>query len=174
MRKLELYFGLFLATAGLLIFIRVLTGINIWGYLWPALLIVLGALMVLRPHRFGWWTLGEGRLLGDIRRWGHWQVENENLWCLIGDVKLDLTAADIPPGETQLRVYGLIGDVRLDIPPDVGYALDSTALITSANIKGYKQDFILTPYSFTSDNYANAERRVSIQVMRLINDLKVR
>jgi len=166
--KGQLAIGVFIIFVGITILVRTLTGIHLWSYIWPALLIALGIWLIARPH-----THRQFCLFGDIRRRGPWTVTDEELWCLIGDVVLDFSEAEVPAGETRIRVYGLVGDMKVILTPSVGVAITSPSLITSARIEGFKQDYLFTPYDFTSEGYAASERRVHLTISRLINDLRI-
>jgi hypothetical protein len=48
-------------------------------------------------------------------------ASQREFWLFFGDVKLDFTQAQLPPGETHIRINGLIGDVDVIAPTDVGW-----------------------------------------------------
>lgn len=148
--------------------------INIWALLWPLALIALGAAILLRPRLAGAEARGQVVLLGDLHRYGDWQVAPEEAWVGIGDVDLDLTHAVIPAGETVLGVRGLIGDVELVVPQGVGLAVNAGGLIGSVKEQGREHSIFLTTYRYASDDYETAERRVKIETGFLIGDVKIR
>jgi lia operon protein LiaF len=136
-------------------------------------LISLGIFLVVRPRFAPAGTNIEFKLIGDIRRMGSWQVSDEEIWIGIGDLDLDMTQADIPAGETRLRIYGLIGDVDIRLPAGAEVAISSMAFVTDAKIRGEKREQFLTPLQWSSPGYEIAERRVLIETLFFINDLKM-
>ncbi len=168
-----LFFGGLLIIVGLAYIAGQVFQINIWGILWPLLLILLGVWLLLRPLMLRSGSNVDVFFIGDIRRSGTWQVHNEEYWRFIGDVKLNLTQADIPLGETVYRTNGFVNDVKAIVPPDVGVAISSTAFITSTKAFGRKQESFVTPLEITSENYASAERKIRLEVTGFISDIKV-
>ncbi len=171
--KSQLLFGLILVVAGGIFLSGTLLHINVWSFLWPSLLILLGVVILLRPRFVAPGMAGGFWLLGDIDRRGEWRVVDEDDWIGIGDVDFDLTQAVIPAGETKLRIAGFIGDVTLRVPQGVGVAINSSGFITDAKVFGHKQDVFLSPFHFATDDYAAAERKVRLDTTFFINDLKV-
>jgi cell wall-active antibiotic response 4TMS protein YvqF len=55
--------------------------------------------------------------------------------AFMGDVQLDLSRADLPP-QARMRVYSLMGSVRILAPKDVHVIVRSTALLGDVNALG--------------------------------------
>jgi len=170
----QLAFGLILVFAGGMFLIGTLLHINIWGFIWPALLILLGVVILLRPRFIGPDITGGVWLLADIHRHGEWQVADEETWIGVGDVDLDLTQAVIPAGETKLRLVGFVGDVSVRVPQSVGLTVNASGFVTDAKVLGHKQDLFLSPLHFATDDYAAAERKIRLDTTFFVHDLKVR
>ena len=169
----QLFFGVFLILFGGLILVSNLLGINFWAVCWPTGLMFLGLWVILRPRMLPEGTDFDYRFIGDIRREGTWAVTDEEMWMLIGDAKLDLTQAEIPTGETRLRVSGFIGDVKLTLPAEVGLRIDAFGAVNQIKIDGDKQEHIFTPLDYESENYASAERQVHLEANFFVNEIKV-
>lgn len=174
-KRLQIYVGAAILALGLLLLVGAIFSIDVWGYLWPLIFIGLGILLLTRvqsSHE----GYGESyiHLLGDVRRTGAWQVRDQEIWCLVGDVRLDLTEAETPPGETTLRLQGLVNGITVILPEDVALAVTSTAFVTEVKMLGYKQDYIFTPYTTETDNYREADRKVRLELLYVVADLKVR
>ena len=170
----QIWLAILLVAIGVVFLAGNLLNINTWALCWPLGLIVLGVLLVARPRFAPPGTNVEIKLIGDIKRFGFWPVTNEEIWVGIGDLDLDMTQADIPGGETHLRVFGLIGDVDVRVPPGMALAVSSAAFLTSAKVLGSKQDQFLLPYQWSTPGYAAAERKLMIETTFFINDLNVR
>jgi lia operon protein LiaF len=168
----QLIFGGLLILFGLLALFETIFRIDIGALFWPLLLIAVGLLLLLRP-RFAppgsevWF-----RLFGGVHRYGAWQVHNEEVWMFIGDVRLDLTEAELPPGETVFQASGFIGDIDLKIPINTALSIHSNGFITAAKWFGSKQDHFLTPAIYTSPGYDQAERKLKLVTNFFIADLK--
>jgi hypothetical protein len=55
--------------------------------------------------------------------------------AFMGDVQLDLSKADLPP-QARIRVYSIMGSVRILVPKDVHVVVRSTALLGDVNALG--------------------------------------
>ena len=172
--KGQLIVGLVIVLIGITLLVGNLFHFNLWDFFWPLVLIGLGVWMLLRPRTVRTGTKVQQRLLGDVRRSGEWQVTNEEFWILVGDLKLDMTAAQIPEGETLIRTYGFVGEVKLVVPEGVGVSISSTAFVTDAKVLGQKQDTFLSTFRFSSDNYETAERKIRLESTSFVMDLKIR
>jgi len=169
-----MYFGGALVLFGLLSLISTLTGFDFGAICWPAGLIVVGVWLLVRPRWVRGGTAVEFKLFGDIDQRGSWQVANTEYWLGIGDVNLDLTQADIPPGETELTFYGFIGDIDIFAPGSVAFKVTSQSFITSGKLPGGKEDAVLAPVTYASPGYDQAERRLRIDASMFLADVSVR
>lgn len=173
MRRFQIFLGASILVVGLLLLVGNLTGIDICAYLFPLILIAIGVWIVTRP------ALAKGQdtvvqIIGDIRRHGTWAVHEQELWCGVGDIRLDFTEAVVPVGETPLKLRGFVNDITLIVPDDIGVAITSASFMTTARIFGYKQDFFLTIYETQTDNYQDADRKIRLELAYFVADLKVR
>ncbi|MGC9469008.1 MAG: cell wall-active antibiotics response protein LiaF [Anaerolineae bacterium] len=159
---------------GLILLIDALVGVNIWDYLWPLIIIGIGVWILMRSRKMERRGLTVFQLLGDVRRRGAWTVREEEIWCVIGDVRLDLTEAQIPEGETTIALRGFVGSVNITVPADIGLAVTSSAILTDARVLGDKQDYVLTVYEAKSDNYVEAARKVRLDILYFVVDLRAR
>jgi lia operon protein LiaF len=147
--------------------------INFWAVCFPAGLIVLGVLLLVRPRVFDTSSASSWRLFGDVRRGGEWTPADEEFWLLIGSTRLDFTQAQLPAGETHIRINGLIGDVDVLVPPDVGVTVSASGLIVDLRTPTDKVDRFLSPANSASLNYASAERKLHLSTTFLIGDIDV-
>ena len=166
--------GIVLIGLGVVFLLNIWLRIDLWGFFWPGMLIVLGVIILLRPRTATAGVRTETSLLGDQRRAGDWNVVAEDTWLGIGDVELDFTRAVIPAGETVLRFGGFIGDVRVTMPANVGLAVTANGFISNIKPSGREQVTFLVPNHYETDGYATAERRVRLETTFFIHDVKLR
>lgn len=171
----QLLLGAAIILVGILFLIGNIFDVSIWTYCWPLAFIFIGVWLLVQPRiaqRSGS-ERSQTRLLGNIRRRGVWTVMDEDIWVFVGDVKLDMTQAEIPPGETRLRLFGFIGDVEVELPADVAVSVSSTAFLSEVEVLDHKQERFLSPVQAESPDYATAERRVRLELTYFITDLEV-
>jgi predicted membrane protein len=170
----QLTIGLTLVALGLMFLISNIFNIRLGAFCWPTALVLLGLWLLLRPRMVPDDTAVAQRIIGDIERHGAWQLRNEEIWSLIGDVELDMTEAVIPPGETRITIYGFVGDIRVVVPADVAISVSSYAFASKATVLGEKSDGVLSPVHVTSEGYKAAERRIRLEATFFAGDVKVR
>lgn len=165
--------GVLLILWGLVSLISTLFDVNAGAFCLPIALIALGVWLLVRPRVLGPGTGLRVLLLGDLRRSGAWQVASEEIWVGVGDVRLDMTQADIPAGETVLYVLGFIGDVKLRLPPGVGVAVSSAAAVNHARILGQRYETFFDTLHFAGEGYETAARRIRLEVTAFVADLRI-
>ncbi|HHX63791.1 MAG TPA: cell wall-active antibiotics response protein [Chloroflexi bacterium] len=170
----QLLFGILLVGLGVLFIIGNLLRVNVWAFVFPLGLIALGVWLLMRPQMIGPDTVITQRLFGDVRREGAWPVQDEEIWVGIGDVRLDLQDADIPWGDTNFRLYGFIGDVKVTVPEGVGVAVRSTAFISDVKSLGRKEEAFFGSVRLVTDDFEVVERRLVIDAGYFIVDVDVR
>jgi lia operon protein LiaF len=158
---------------GLISLLSVIFDIDFWAFCWPAGLILLGIWLLVRPKYSSLDSNVIIRPLGNVRHYGERQLASQEIWVFVGDIDLDLTHADVPSGETKIKVYGFVGDVKLRAPQDVGVSVSSTSFITDANLWRENRDYFLTPVHRVSEGYQTAERKVQLEVMFFVVNLRV-
>jgi predicted membrane protein len=159
---------------GAIFLIGNLLDVDVWVFCWPIGLILLGLWLLFRPQLVGSDAAVGQKLLGNIRRKGVWQVTDEEFWLGIGDVRLDMTEAEIPIGETRIDVWHFVGDVRLVVPEGVGVKLSSSAFFVDARLFNRKVDSILTHVEMTSEDYETAERKIRLGTSSFVGEIRVR
>lgn len=171
--KGQISFGVFLIVIGCLFLIGRIFNVSMWSIIWPIGFIGLGVWLLLRQRHIGTDTSVSQRFLGDIKRSGNWQVSDEEFRIFIGDVKLDMMSAQIPTGETRIRIFGFIGDVDITLPKSVGVSVYSNGFLIDAKILGRKEEKFLSSIHQASNNFSSAKRRILVESTFFIGDLTV-
>lgn len=169
----QIFAGVAIILIGVILALGVLLDVDLGFLCWPVGFILLGVWLLLRPWMVSADTAIRFKLLGDFRRSGEWEVGNEEFWLGIGDVRLDMAEASIPPGETTLRFFGFVGDVRLYVPQGIGLSVSSTAFITDARILGVKRESVFGSFHWASDGFEMAERRIRLELVYFISSPRI-
>jgi lia operon protein LiaF len=165
--------GGFLIALGFFQIISQVFNINFWAICFPIGLILLGVFIIWRPKIFWPGPDAKFRPFGDIKRHGDWQVSDEEFYIFVGDIRLDLTRAEIPPGVTTIRAYGFVGDVELLIAQNTGLSISSFAFLTDSKIMDRKRDVFVSPLNYRSEGYESAERKVRIETYFFVHELVI-
>ena len=167
--KGQLWMGGVLIFLGLLILLdNIFVNIDFGSLFWPLVFILVGVLIIVRPRMVSSETDVNIRLFGDTREMGEWDAHDAEYWSFIGDVKMDLREANVPAGETVVKLYGFIADLKIRLPEDVAVSVDNIALITESKIFGKKMGGLLTPIDWKSDDYDGAKKKLNIEMVNFI------
>lgn len=170
--KGQILLGAVIVVAGLAILLETVFHIDLGMVCWPSVLILLGVWIIARPYLISRNTALGLSLFGPVHRKGPWQVTDQEIWLFVGDVRLDLTQAEIPPRESVIRVFSFVSDVRMVVPEGVGVSISSTAFVTDARLLGQRREGFLET-RLVSEGYEAAERRVRLETICFVADLKV-
>jgi hypothetical protein len=173
-KQSQVLVGLALVLVGLTFLVGVLFRVNVWAFCGPMGLIALGGWLLLRPALARPGTKVRAHPLADVHRKGAWDVGDEEIWIFVGDVRLDFSEASLAPGESTIKVFGLVGDVTLVVPEEVPVSVSSSALLTDGKVYGEKQDQFITPFQVESEGYSEAAARVRVEGYFLVANLKVK
>jgi lia operon protein LiaF len=109
-------------------------------------------------------------------RWDReaWVLRNMSVWSIIGEMNMDLSLAIIEERETLLVFQGIIGDIDIIVPDDIGVKIQSTIFIGQTRIGLEEQSGFITKMDWQSQNYDTADQRVEIRISYLIGDVNVK
>ncbi|MFD1956136.1 cell wall-active antibiotics response protein LiaF [Paenibacillus thailandensis] len=121
-------------------------------------------------------TLNKSGFIGDIHIGdGYWELKPLNISHFIGDTTLDLTKAQINPGETKINISTFIGDVKVYIPndPDVGVQVVSSAFAGDVKIFGQKEGGLFHSVNIHSPRYQDTDKKIKLVVSTFLGDVRV-
>ncbi len=158
---------------GLIFLLAEVFAINIWAICFPIGLISIGLWVLFRPQLMPSGSDFKIIPIGNIHRSGEWQVADEEILTFVGEMKLDLTMAEIPTGETKIRVIGFVNEIDLLAPESVGVSVSSTAFLNQVRLWGKKHETFVIPINQTSDGYDFAEKKIRLEIISFVAELKV-
>ncbi|MBG9769653.1 LiaRS two-component regulatory system accessory protein LiaF [Bacillus vallismortis] len=97
-----------------------------------------------------------------------------NISGFIGDIKIDLSKAMIPEGESTIVISGVIGNVDVYVPSDLEVAVSSAVFIGDINLIGLKKSGLSTKVYAVSPDFSESKRRVKVSVSLFIGDVDVK
>lgn len=174
MKRWQIIIGIALITLGVLSLLEVLFDIDLWRFLGPILLIGLGVLLIFRPRMAGENVKVQMPILGDVRKSGTWEVTDHEIWMLAGTNRLDFTDAVFPKGDGRIKIFGLVADVKITLPDDVGLKVDANAFVSEFRGFDSKEERILSPLVYHSSNYSESQKRVNLSTIGFVSDIKVK
>lgn len=113
--------------------------------------------------------------IGDIHYTGEaFELNDLMIWNGIGDVRLDLTKAMIPEGETVIIVQGMICQINFFVPDDLAVTIVASSFVGEVSLFHEKQDGLNQQLSVATKGYKQAPRRVKLVLSSVIGEVKVR
>lgn len=120
--------------------------------------------------------LVKNKIIGDYH-YGDtpFEWDNINIQFGIGNVIIDLGNTVLPPGENIAMIRGLVGDMRIVVPIDVGVALDYTAFSGQLNYQESNSATVLHQENLVhySENYEEATYKIKLVVSVIVGELEV-
>jgi predicted membrane protein len=169
----QILVGILFIIGGLILAVGAIFDVDVGVLCLPTAFILAGIWLLLRPYLIGPDAAIRTTILGTVRYDGSWQVTEGEIWMFVGDVRLDLSEAEIPLGETTIRLFAFVSDVRVWVPEGVGVAVDSIAFLTSSRMFGRKRESFFAPVHLRSDGYETAERQVRLDMIGFVREIRV-
>ncbi|TVY05549.1 cell wall-active antibiotics response protein LiaF [Paenibacillus cremeus] len=109
-------------------------------------------------------------------RWGKepWILRNMSIWNVLGELQMDLTYAIPEQKETTIVLQGIIADVDLIVPEDVGLSVTASVLFGQMSIGFDKEAGVLNRMVWQSPNYWTADRQVKLEISYVVADIDIK
>lgn len=173
MKRWQIMFGVALIFLGIMALFEVFFEVDLWRFIWPLILVGLGLLLIFRTQMAGPQVHFLTPILGDLRRSGSWEVTNQEIWWFVGTNRLDFTDAVFPDDEVTIKIFGLVAEVKIILPEDVGMRVGSTAFVSE--FKGFEgtDERFLSSLNYQSPGYDDKDKRVNLQTVAIVSEIRV-
>lgn len=150
-RKTLIIIGAGLIAMGTLQILSYYLNINFWAVFISIGLILLGIFLLLRPKM----SLSDRSLklvpIYEIQRYDAWTPVDEDIFMFVGDIDLDFSRARLLPGETTIRIFSFVSEIRLLANEHTKISISSFGFLNQTNYLGDKKDLFFTPSSYQSE-----------------------
>jgi predicted membrane protein len=147
--------------------------INLWAFLFPVLLIAFGVFIITRQSSVSENTQFVFKFIGEITKNGYWQVSAQEIWCFVGDMTFDFHQAEIPDGETEIKIIGFVTEIDVIKPDSAALKFSGNSFISSSKVNGNKQDHFLSPYEYQDPEYPHSNKKVNLKVWSFVGEQKI-
>jgi len=112
----------------------------------------------------------------DSIRWGNepWVLKDSSVWFVFGEVNLDLSTAILEQEETTIIVQGVIGDIDIRIPEEIGVWVDASLAVGPIDVELHNEHGILSKVNWQSSNYATSTNRVKLIISFIVGDIDIK
>jgi lia operon protein LiaF len=169
----------------------------VWTY-WPLVLVLLGIHLIWRSNRESPGvsgstqahrgmhgggektvgkssdTLSESNIMGDVNlRVTSTSFRGGSVNTVFGDTRLDCTSMSLAEGEQLLRISGVFGDVKIELPSNISFRVAGNTLAGSITIHDYQKSGIGQTIAYQTDDYETADKKLLIDISQILGDVKV-
>lgn len=103
-----------------------------------------------------------------------WVLRSMSLWYVIGELNLDLTLAIPEEQEATLVLQGVIGDVDIIVPEEMGVMVQSSVFFGQLEVGKEKETGMLNRIIWQSPHYDTSEYRVKLFVSYFVGDIDIK
>lgn len=103
-----------------------------------------------------------------------WVLEPTDISVAIAEVRMDLTKALLEQKETIVDLQGVIGDIDIVIPEDVGLSVNASVMIGQIQVAGEKGAGAMNRLLWRSPNFESAEHRIVLSISYAVADVDVK
>jgi lia operon protein LiaF len=113
--------------------------------------------------------------LGDIHYMDkQFELRDVTIWSGLGTVKMDLSKAIIPEGESIIIIQGVIGEINVYVPDDLAVAVQASSLAGEMTIFHEKHSGINQQINHAPRSYKQSKRRVKLVLSMVLGEVTVR
>jgi predicted membrane protein len=136
-------------------------------------LIALGVLAILAAWRVRRFSRRLRRAVGHVEAASDLRVQDGVIATVFGDITLDLRDADLPEGETELRLLCWVGTVTVRVPLDTGIDVTAQSLVGAVRVLDRREEGLVNDIHVVSEGYADRPRRLVMRLSTLIGEVTV-
>lgn len=103
-----------------------------------------------------------------------WLLKSMSLWYVIGELKFDFTLAIHEEKEATLVLQGIIGDIDIIVPEDLGVQVQGTVFFGQLDVAREKESGIMNKIHWQSPNFETSEHRVKLIVSYIVGDIDIK
>jgi hypothetical protein len=153
--------------------VRHLGAAGILGSALGLALLALGVLAILAAWRVRRFSRRLRRTVGHVEAASGLRVQDGVIATVFGDISLDLRQADLPAGETELRLLCWIGTVTVLVPAEVGIDVAAQSLLGAVRVLDQREEGVVNDIHVVSEDYSTRPRRLLMRLSTLIGEVTV-
>ncbi|MEW5783938.1 MAG: LiaF domain-containing protein [Bacillota bacterium] len=145
----------------------------IWPVLGSLLLIMLGINLLRGRSITG--SGGKSAFMGGINVGGRvpWKLESGSYLAFMGGIDIDLTTAEISPGETVLDLTAIMGGIEVKVPKNLAIIYEGSCILGGTTFKGQEDGGIIAGRKI-EENLAGAERVIRLQARAVMGGIDIK
>ncbi|TBL67916.1 cell wall-active antibiotics response protein LiaF [Paenibacillus thalictri] len=112
----------------------------------------------------------------DSIQWGKdpWILRNCAIWNVVGEVHIDLTYAIFEHKETTIILQGVIADVDIIVPEDIGISVTSSVMFGQLHVGMEKESGVTNKIVWQSPNYEFCDQQLKLIISYVVGDVDIK
>lgn len=140
------------------------------------ILISLGLFFIRakRVHRGG--PFKQHQSIAESMHWDKepWVLGDMSRWSLLSEVRMDLSLALLDGEETTVMLQGIVGDIDIKVPEDLGVLLEANVLLGRIGIGEETESGLLNKRIWQSPNYEQSAQKLKLIISYAVGDIDVK
>ncbi len=148
-----------------------------WTFIWAIMLIGVGLILITRAARRdrGLMVVASDGFagMGDYKASFKDTVDGTDISHVFGEIRLDLSDAQLAPGVNHLHANLVAGDIHIIVAAGMEVELNTDNLIGDVVFFGEKQTSFFTPRSLRTPGYSTAAEKLALTCYNVFGDISV-
>jgi lia operon protein LiaF len=103
-----------------------------------------------------------------------WILKDSSIWYIVGETHIDLSLAILEKKETILILQGVIGDVELIVPEDIGVSVNASVVFGQIDVALQRESGVMNKLFWQSPNFERADHHVKLVVSYIVGDIDIK
>jgi lia operon protein LiaF len=103
-----------------------------------------------------------------------WILKDSNIWYVIGETHIDLSMAILEKKETTLILQGVLGDIDIIVPEDIGVSVQASVVFGQINVEAHKEAGVMNKLFWRSPNYDRCDHQMKLIISYIVGDIDIK
>jgi lia operon protein LiaF len=103
-----------------------------------------------------------------------WILRNSSTWYIIGETYIDLSLAILEQKETTVILQGVVGDVDIKVPDDIGISVTSSVTFGQIQIANERETGVMNKLVWQSAGFEYSDHRVKLVLSYIVGDINIK
>jgi lia operon protein LiaF len=103
-----------------------------------------------------------------------WILKDSSIWYIIGETHIDLSLAILEKKETILILQGVIGDLDLIVPEDIGVSVNASVIFGKIDVAAQRESGVMNKLLWQSPNFESADHHVKLVISYIVGDVDIK
>lgn len=103
-----------------------------------------------------------------------WILTDMKRWSVVSEVNLDMSLAILEQPETTIELEGVIGDIDIVVPEEIGLLVDASIHLGDIKIGAMHDEGFMNTLLWQSPHYEQCETKVRLSISYYIGDIDIK